>query len=61
MPVGLDDASSEMASDDEVTAKPAVAHQEPGDRALACIGVSPSYPGRKLHSAVQLAAEQGWP
>ncbi len=39
----------------------AVAHQELGDRALACIGVSPSYPRRELRSAVRLAEEQHWP
>ncbi|MCS6843328.1 MAG: ATP-dependent sacrificial sulfur transferase LarE, partial [Caldilineales bacterium] len=39
----------------------AVAHRELGRRALACIGVSPSYPGRELQSAVALAEGQGWP
>ena len=39
----------------------AVAHQELGDRALACIGVSPSYPIREMRSAVKLAEEQQWP
>ena len=32
-----------------------VAHQELGDRALACIGVSPSYPTRELDAAVEHA------
>ena len=39
----------------------AVAHQELGDRALACIGVSPSYPMREMRTAVKLAEEQQWP
>lgn len=39
----------------------AVAHQELGERALACIGVSPSYPARELRSAIQLAEAHGWP
>lgn len=39
----------------------AVAHRELGERALACIGVSPSYPTRELQSAVALAEAQGWP
>jgi uncharacterized protein len=39
----------------------AVAYQELGARALACIGVSPSYPTREMRSAVQLAEAQGWP
>ena len=39
----------------------AVAHQELGDRALACIGVSPSYPTREMRTAVTLAEEQQWP
>lgn len=39
----------------------AVAHRELGQRALACIGVSPSYPGRELQEAVTLAEGQGWP
>lgn len=34
-----------------------VAHQELGDRALACIGVSPSYPAREMRDAVKLAEE----
>ncbi|MCB0110643.1 MAG: ATP-dependent sacrificial sulfur transferase LarE [Caldilineaceae bacterium] len=39
----------------------AVAHQELGDRALACIGVSPSYPAREMRDAVKLAEELGVP
>ncbi len=35
----------------------AVAHQELGDRALACIGVSPSYPTREMRAAIKLAEE----
>ena len=35
----------------------AVAHQELGERALACIGVSPSYPARERRDAVRLADE----
>lgn len=34
-----------------------VAHQELGDRALACIGISPSYPQREKDSAVELARQ----
>lgn len=37
----------------------AVAHQELGNRALACIGVSPSYPEREMHHAVQMAESLG--
>lgn len=37
----------------------AVAHQELGDRALACIGVSPSYPRREMRGAVALAERLG--
>ena len=37
----------------------AVAHQELGDRALACIGVSPSYPLREYEAALQTAAHVG--
>jgi uncharacterized protein (TIGR00268 family) len=33
----------------------AVAHAELGDKALACIGVSPSYPTREMRAAVELA------
>jgi pyridinium-3,5-biscarboxylic acid mononucleotide sulfurtransferase len=37
-----------------------VAHRELGGRALACIGVSPSYPARELRAATGLAAEMGF-
>ena len=33
----------------------AVAHRQLGDKALACIGVSPSYPTREMRDAAQLA------
>jgi uncharacterized protein len=36
-----------------------VAARELGDRALACIGVSPSYPRRELDAAVELARRRG--
>jgi uncharacterized protein len=39
----------------------AVAHEQLGDRALACIGVSPSYPTREMRDAVRLAEEAGIP
>ncbi|MEZ4683975.1 MAG: ATP-dependent sacrificial sulfur transferase LarE [Caldilineaceae bacterium] len=39
----------------------AVAHQELGAKALACIGVSPSYPTREMRSAIKLAEELGVP
>lgn len=39
----------------------AVAHQELGENALACIGVSPSYPAREMRDAVKLAEELGVP
>ena len=39
----------------------AVAYQELGERALACIGVSPSYPAREMRDAVKLAEELGVP
>jgi pyridinium-3,5-biscarboxylic acid mononucleotide sulfurtransferase len=39
----------------------AVAHQELGERALACIGVSPSYPTREMRDAVKLAEALGVP
>jgi pyridinium-3,5-biscarboxylic acid mononucleotide sulfurtransferase len=39
----------------------AVAHQELGARALACIGMSPSYPRRELRDAVNLAGQLGVP
>lgn len=38
-----------------------VAHRELGDRALACIGVSPSYPTREMRDAIALAEELGVP
>jgi uncharacterized protein len=38
-----------------------VAHQELGERALACIGVSPSYPVREMRDAVKLAETLGVP
>jgi uncharacterized protein len=37
----------------------AIAHQELGARALACIGMSPSYPAREMRDAVQLAELMG--
>jgi uncharacterized protein len=39
----------------------AVAHEQLGDRALACIGVSPSYPTREMRAAVKLAESAGIP
>lgn len=39
----------------------AVAHRELGDKALACIGISPSYPVREMRDAVKLAEELGVP
>ncbi|MBX3011125.1 MAG: ATP-dependent sacrificial sulfur transferase LarE [Caldilineaceae bacterium] len=39
----------------------AIAHRELGDRALACIGISPSYPMREMRDAVKLAEELGVP
>lgn len=39
----------------------AVAHRELGDKALACIGVSPSYPTREMRDAVKLAELLGVP
>lgn len=39
----------------------AVAHQELGERALACIGVSPSYPTREMRAAIQLAEQLNVP
>jgi uncharacterized protein len=39
----------------------AVAHRELGERALACIGVSPSYPTREMRDALALAEELGVP
>jgi len=38
-----------------------IAHQELGDQALACIGVSPSYPAREMRDAVKLAEELAIP
>jgi uncharacterized protein len=38
-----------------------VAHGELGERALACIGVSPSYPTREMRDAVKLAEQIGVP
>lgn len=38
-----------------------VAHQELGEQALACIGVSPSYPTREMRDAIQLAEDVGVP
>jgi len=35
----------------------AVAHEQLGDRALACIGVSPSFPARERDAAVRLAEQ----
>lgn len=37
----------------------AVAHQELGSKALACIGISPSYPTREMKDAVKLAEDLG--
>lgn len=39
----------------------AVAHAELGDRMLACIGMSPSYPQRELRDAIALAEAIGAP
>lgn len=38
-----------------------VAHEQLGEDALACIGVSPSYPAREMRDAVKLAEEIGLP
>lgn len=38
-----------------------VAHAELGEKALACIGVSPSYPTREMRAAIQLAEEAAIP
>lgn len=38
-----------------------VAHQELGARALACVGVSPSYPAREMRDAVKLAEQLNVP
>lgn len=39
----------------------AVAHQELGERSLACIGASPSYPVREMRDAVDLTERLGVP
>ena len=39
----------------------AVAHEQLGARALACIGVSPSYPTREMRDAVKVAETAGIP
>jgi pyridinium-3,5-biscarboxylic acid mononucleotide sulfurtransferase len=39
----------------------AVAHRALGDRTLACIGVSPSYPEREMRDAIALAERLGVP
>jgi len=39
----------------------AVAYEQLGMRALACIGVSPSYPTREMRDAVKLAEQAGVP
>ena len=39
----------------------AVAHEQLGENALACIGISPSYPTREMKAAVELADEWGIP
>jgi uncharacterized protein len=39
----------------------AVAHEQLGARALACIGISPSYPTREMRDAVKLAESAGVP
>ncbi|MEX1021404.1 MAG: ATP-dependent sacrificial sulfur transferase LarE [Litorilinea sp.] len=38
-----------------------VAHTQLGEKALACIGVSPSYPNREMRAAIQLAEESQIP
>lgn len=38
-----------------------VAHQILGEQALACIGISPSYPTREMRDAVKLAEQLGVP
>lgn len=38
-----------------------LAHQELGDKALACIGISPSYPTREMRAAVKFAEDLGIP
>ena len=37
----------------------AIAHQELGPKALACIGISPSYPQREMQDAIDLAKKFG--
>ncbi|MBI3959209.1 MAG: ATP-dependent sacrificial sulfur transferase LarE [Chloroflexi bacterium] len=39
----------------------AVAYEQLGEKALACIGVSPSYPAREMRDAVKLAEQIGVP
>jgi uncharacterized protein len=39
----------------------AIAHEQLGSKALACIGMSPSYPTREMHDAVRLAEQLGVP
>ena len=39
----------------------AVAHEQLGARALACIGISPSYPTREMRAAIKLAEELAVP
>ncbi len=39
----------------------AVAYEQLGDQAMACIGVSPSYPAREMRDAIKLAEEIGVP
>src|SRR5829696_2476576 len=39
----------------------AVAHEQLGQRAVACIGDSPSYPRRELRDAIALAERLGAP
>ena len=39
----------------------AVAHRELGEKALACIGISPSYPVREMRDAVKLVEALGVP
>lgn len=39
----------------------AIAHRVLGEKALACIGISPSYPVREMRDAVKLAEELGVP
>lgn len=39
----------------------AVAYEQLGERALACIGVSPSYPTREMRDAIKLAENAGIP